>query len=527
MTGPKLLGTAGAEAYSFPLMIRRLLPATVAATTEIVSDGRRFGYTDLLERIHRLASGLYRSGVRPGDTVAVMDWDSHRYLECYFAIPMLGAILQTVNVRLPGDVLAFTLRQSGATTLLYHHDFASLVAAVLPALPAIGTAVTFGKDAEADGFEALIDEGDPTFVFVDFDENAIATTFHTTGTTGDPKQVFFSHRQVVLHTLAAAVAVANQPPGQRACRDDVYMPLTPMFHVHAWGMPFVATMLGMKQVYPGRYDPSTILRLKQEEGVTFSHCVPTIVRMLIDAARSSGAALDPWTMIIGGSALPEALAEEAAAIGIETVAGYGMSETGPVIAIARSAPGDPTAVRCRAGMPIPLVDVAVDGARSNELTLRAPWLTQGYAIQEASDTLWQGGRLHTGDIAEIHSDGGINIVDRLKDVIKTGGEWVSSLEIEDLLMLQRGVAEAAVIGVPDARWGERPVAFIVLVANAADVTAEVLRAGIAAEIKQGAISRYAIPDAIYLVPSLPRTSVGKIDKKVLRETLKIDRETIV
>lgn len=221
-------------------------------------------------------------------------------------------------------------------------------------------------------------------------------------------------------------------------------------------------------------------------------------------------------MIIGGSALPEALAEEAASIGIEAVAGYGMSETGPIIAIARSAPGDATVSRCRAGIPIPLVDVAVDPERGNELTLRAPWLTQGYATQAASDELWEGGRLHTGDIAALDPDGGIRIVDRLKDVIKTGGEWVSSLEIEELLMSHPGIAEAAVIGVSSERWGERPIAFVVLAPGVHDVTAEAIRAEVVRHIEHGTVSRYAVPDDIHFTDALPETSVGKVDKKQLR-----------
>ncbi|MDK8216816.1 MULTISPECIES: long-chain-fatty-acid--CoA ligase [Sphingomonas] len=515
MTQPRLLETVAAEAYSYPLLIRRLLPKPETTSQEIVSDGRRFGYAAFIERVHRLASGLSQLGVQAGDTVAVMDWDSHRYLECYFAIPMLGAILQTVNVRLAPAAIGFTLRQSGASTLLYHNDFKPLADALLPALDILRV-VTFGGMA-GDGFEALIKAGDPGFAFDDFDENAIATTFHTTGTTGDPKQVFFSHRQLVLHTLAAATTIANQPVGQNVTRRDVYMPMTPMFHVHAWGMPFIATMLGMKQVYPGRYDPPTLLALKRNEGVTYSHCVPTILRMVVDAAKANAWDVGPWTMMIGGSALPEALAQEAEEVGIMALSGYGMSETGPVVTLARSQPEDTVGVRCRAGFPLPLVEVAIDQARGGELTLRAPWLTQGYSQQHASDALWDGGRLHTGDIAEIDADGAVRIVDRLKDVIKTGGEWVSSIELEALLTAEPGVAEAAVVGIPDARWGERPIAFVVRAAGPT-VSEEALREAVVARALTGAISRYAVPDAIHFCDALPRTSVGKVDKKALKET---------
>ncbi len=516
MNSPRLLTTPAAEAYAYPLLIRQLL-ANVAdqSRAEIVSGDLRLSYREFVARVGRLASMLAARGVRAGDTVAVMDWDSHRYLECYFAIPMMGAILQTVNVRLSSAQIEFTLRQSGASFLLRNADFSVSCAALLPRLPQVREVVVMSGPAGEDDYETLLAESDPAFPFVDFDENAIATTFHTTGTTGDPKQVFFTHRQLVLHTLALAASLANQPDGQGMRRSDVYMPMTPMFHVHAWGMPYVATMLGAKQVYPGRYDPAVLLALKRREGVTLSHCVPTILRMLLDADRADAAgegSLSPWTVVIGGAALPAALAQEARQAGITPVVGYGMSETGPVIALAREeeGAGEP---RCRAGFPIPLVHARCDEANGGELVLRAPWLTQGHAIQAASDDLWAGGWLHTGDVAQADADGALRIVDRLKDVIKSGGEWVSSVELEDLLTAEPEIVEAAVIGVPDPKWGERPAAFVVA-AETLDpmhVCARLQR-----HVASGRISRYAVPERLLVVDSLPRTSVGKIDKKALR-----------
>jgi len=354
MGTPRILTTPAEDAYAYPLLLRHLL-ANVARQTsaEIVSGQWHLTYDALLDRVTRLATLLSERGVRAGDTVAVMDWDSHRYLECYFAIPMMGAVLQTVNVRLSPAQIEYTLRESGAVFALHHADFAPLFDAIRPNLPAIHGAIPMEEDAKADSYEALIAATAPSFRFEDFDENAIATTFHTTGTTGNPKQVFFSHRQLVLHTLALAATLANQPSGQGLRRGDVYMPMTPMFHVHAWGLPFVATMLGLKQVYPGRYDPRRLLALKERERVSFSHCVPTILRMLLDA-RDDGESLGPWTVIIGGSALAPALAEEAARAGLSTLVGFGMSETGPVVALAR-APGlagrNPTKPNASVGRP--------------------------------------------------------------------------------------------------------------------------------------------------------------------------------
>jgi fatty-acyl-CoA synthase len=511
LNAPRLLTAPAAQAYVFPLLIRHLL-ANVADQTDavIISGDLRLTYRDFLRRVGQLASMLAAKGVRQGDVVAVMDWDSHRYLECYFAIPMMGAVLQTVNVRLSPAQIAFTLNQSGASCLLYHADFAPLCAG-LPAFPA---AIPMASDAP-DDYEIQIAAAASDYPFVDFDENAIATTFHTTGTTGDPKQVFFTHRQLVLHTLALAATLASQPDGQGMRRADVYMPMTPMFHVHAWGMPYVATMLGVKQVYPGRYDPARLLALKRREGVTLSHCVPTILRMLLDANDTGEGSLAPWTVVIGGAALPETLAREAGAAGIATVVGYGMSETGPVVALARDNAGQAGAL-CRAGFPLPLVQTRTDVDNGGELMLRAPWLTQGHATQAASDTLWAGGWMHTGDVAQADADGALRIVDRIKDVIKTGGEWVSSVALENLLEAQSGIVEAAVIGVPDARWGERPAAFVVAGAGFDPARA---CAALQDHVAAGRLSRYAIPERIIVVESLPRTSVGKIDKKALRTLL--------
>lgn len=522
MNTPRILTTPAGDAYAYPLLLRHLLANVAQQTTaEIVSGERRLSYHDLIDRVTRLATLLAERGVRAGDTVAVMDWDSHRYLECYFAIPMMGAVLQTVNVRLSPAQIEYTLRESGASFALHHRDFGALFDGIRPNLPAIRGAIPMEEDATPGSYEALIAATAPTFRFEDFDENAIATTFHTTGTTGNPKQVFFSHRQLVLHTLALAATLASQPAGQGLRRGDVYMPITPMFHVHAWGLPFVATMLGLKQVYPGRYDPKLLLALKQREGVSFSHCVPTILRMLLDARADDGETLGPWTVIIGGSALPPSLAAEAAHAGITTLVGFGMSETGPVVALARSPDGD-AAELCRAGFPIPLVHARVDTECGNELLLRAPWLTQGYGSQDASNILWAGGWLHTGDVAALDDDGAIRIVDRLKDVIKTGGEWVSSIAIEEFLMALPSVAEAAIIGVPDGKWSERPAAFVVPAAGSGAPDPQLLRGALMRHVDAGRLSKYAIPERVLVLDALPRTSVGKVDKKALRIRLAAD-----
>lgn len=531
------------SAYSYPLLIKQLLhtPLAVNPDQEIVyRDLKRYPYRDLRGRIGRLASALSGLGVSSGETVAVMDWDSHRYLESYFAVPMMGAVLMTVNVRLSPEQIAYTLNHCGAKAILVNSEFLPVLASIQSQLSAAqvfvlisdepGHAIPAGFAGE---YEALLDAASPAYEFPDFDENTRATTFYTTGTTGAPKGVYFSHRQLVLHTLATMGALSGAPEQGRVHRDDVYMPITPMFHVHAWGMPFIATLMGLKQVYPGRYVPDQLLKLIGQEKVTFSHCVPTILHMLLTSPGAATADLSAWKVIIGGSALPQGLAQAALDRGIDVFTGYGMSETCPILTLAqlktplRGDPAQEVALRAKTGLPVPLVDLRIvdpdmqdmarDGKSPGEIVVRAPWLTQGYYQNPAaSEDLWAGGYLHTNDIGVIDRHGYLQVTDRIKDVIKTGGEWVSSLEVESLISRHEAVSEAAVIGVKDAKWGERPLALVVLKPGAlADAGA--IQAHLGQFATAGTISKYAVPSTVLFVDSIDKTSVGKLNKKLLRE----------
>ena len=531
------------SAYGYPLLIKQLLhtPLAVCPEQEIVyREQKRYDYWTLRHRIGQLASGLQSLGIEPGDTVAVMDWDSHRYLESYFAVPMMGAVLLTVNVRLSPEQIAYTLSHSGAKALVINAEFLPVLLSIRGRLDNVDRFVLIDDSGAselpagfAEEYEALLAAASPDFAFPDFDENTRATTFYTTGTTGAPKGVYFSHRQLVLHTLATMAALSSAPKQGRIDRDDVYMPITPMFHVHAWGMPYVATLLGLKQVYPGRYVPDALLELIGREKVTFSHCVPTIMHMLLSSPAAKGVDLRGWKVIIGGSALPRGLAQTAVERGIDIFTGYGMSETCPVMTIAQlktpmlDDPARALDVRTKTGLPIPLVDlrivdpemhdVAHDGKTPGEIVVRAPWLTQGYwKNPEASEALWEGGYLHTNDIGVIDSDGYLQVTDRIKDVIKTGGEWVSSLEVESLISRHPAVGEVAVIGVRDAKWGERPLALIVLKAGETTDDAAIKK-HLSEFVSSGAISKYAVPQSVVFVDAIDKTSVGKINKKVLRE----------
>ena len=485
------------SAYQYPLIFKQLwhTPLLQAPDQEIVyRDLKRFTYRQIRERIGRLASALDKIGVRPGDTVGVLDWDSNRFLEAFFAIPMMGAVLQTVNVRLSPEQIAYTINHAKSSTLLVNDEFVGLLEGLRSQLPNVERLVVMSDRPSpqtggllfVDEYEALLAAASPDYEFPDFDENTQATTFYTTGTTGLPKGVYYSHRQLVLHALCELAFLGTAGVQGRVSRDDVYMPITPMFHVHAWGFPWAATLAGVKQVYPGRYDPALLLKLIKSEGVTFTHGVPTILQMLLGAAAAAKTDLAGLKMVVGGSALPKALAKQALAAGVDIYAGYGMSETGPIACVAhvktKDLGGDPEReleIRTGAGMTAPLVDLRIvdpdmkdvphDGKAAGEIVLRSPWLTQGYFDNpDTSEQLWAGGYLHTSDIAVVRPDGYVQITDRIKDVIKTGGEWVSSLQLEDLITQCPGVAEAAVIGVKDERWGERPLEHIPSCSNRKD-----------------------------------------------------------
>ncbi|MBN3786153.1 fatty acid--CoA ligase [Burkholderia sp. Ac-20353] len=548
------LVAATPSAYNYPLLIKQLLlnARSIHGDQEITYRGElRYRFSDFDRRLCRLASALTSLDVRHGSTVAVMDWDSHRYLESYFAIPMMGATLFTVNVRLSPQQILYTLNDSEAEAVLVHADFVEMLSQIWGELRFVRHVIVLADGQPmpktdlpvAGEYETLLEQASPEFSFGEFDENTKAAVFYTTGTTGDPKGVSYSHRNIVMHAMSTAMSLCAPRDGQRLHREDVYMPITPMFHVLAWGMPYIAIMLGLKTVLPGRYVPDVLLRLHETEKVTFSHCVPTILQMLLQAAPEDESALSGWKLVIGGSALSPSLCDAAMARGIDVFTGYGMSETGPIVALAQLPPGfassnrDDSAanhhkelqMRCSTGRPVAMVDFRVvdenmndvprDGKSPGEIILRAPFLTVGYNNKpDASEALWAGGYLHTQDIAVMHPDGFVQIVDRIKDVIKTGGEWVSSIDVERLISLVPGVVECAVIGVPDVKWGERPMALVVRGADR-EVSAPVVREHLMKHVETNRISRYAVPEEsrIVFVEEIPKTSVGKIDKKRLRQ----------
>ncbi len=534
------------SAYDYQLLIKNMLlcPVVYAPDQEIVYRGTfRYTYRELHQRVKKLANALTSLGVKPGDTVAVMDWDSHRYLECFFAVPMIGAVLHTINVRLSPEQILYTIDHAEDDVLLVNTEFLPILEQIRGRIDTVKCYVLLNDEAEpptstirfAGEYEELLTAALPDFDFADFDESTRATTFYTTGTTGLPKGVYFSHRQLVLHTMGMLAVMGSVMDHGRIHRQDVYMPITPMFHVHAWGMPYVATMLGIKQVYPGRYVPDLLLELVEKEKVTFSHCVPTILHMLFKHPHAQRIDLSGWKLIIGGAAMSRALCVEALGRGIDVFTGYGMSETCPILTLSHLtpemlelSPEEQAAIRCRTGRSLPLVDLKVvdaslrelprDNVSSGEIVVRAPWLTQGYLKDhKASERLWEGGWLHTGDVAVRDESGSVRITDRTKDIIKVAGEWVSSLELEDIIAHHRGVAEVAVIGVPDEKWGERPLALVIARPDSG-LTEKDVSHHVKEYADKGLVNKQVVLLKVRLVDAIEKTSVGKVSKVALRAT---------
>ncbi|WED24593.1 long-chain fatty acid--CoA ligase [Vibrio sp. JC009] len=523
------------EPSNYQLLIKSILFSPVGFDPEqeiVYANHRRHSYETFHNRVRQFANALTKMGVKKGDTVAVMDYDSHRYLECYFAVPMIGATLHMINVRLSPEQILYTIDHAEDDVLLINEDFLPILDQIKGRIDTVNQFVVLRDNQECE-YEQLLAAESTQFDFPDFDENTVATTFYTTGTTGMPKGVFFTHRQLVLHTLGLLATLGTSAVQGRLHREDIYMPITPMFHVHAWGLPFMATMLGVKQVYPGKYVPDVLLNLIEREQVTFSHCVPTILHLLLSSPKAASIDFSRWKVVIGGAALPKALCKSALEHNIDIFAGYGMSETCPILSIVQLDSEQlkldldiQAEYRSKTGKKVAMVEAHIvdqdmkklenNGEDTGEIVVRAPWLTPSYyKDNKNSKALWRGGYLHTGDVATMDSEGYIKITDRVKDMIKISGEWVSSLELEDIIHQHQAVSEVAVIGMPHDKWGEIPLALVAL-KEGAEVSEKELLGFTKDFIKKGILAREAVLMKFKLVDGIDKTSVGKVDKKKLR-----------
>ncbi len=528
-----------------PLLLRHFLTRSrqFFAGKEIVSRDYgglfRYDYGRFYDRTARLANVLGGLGVGPGDRVGTLAWNNHRHLELYFAVPCSGAVLHTLNIRLFRDQLVYVINHAADRVIFVDEDLLPVLEDVAGELKTVEHFVVMTDRKECPAtrlapvhlYEDLLAGAAPDYAFPeDMEENSAAAMCYTTATTGDPKGVVYSHRGLYLHSLAFLMADTIG-----LSERDCMLPVVPMFHANAWGLPFSAALAGSRQVFPGsRPTPADLAGLIETEKVTVAAGVPTVWMGLLELLEREEHDLSSLRVVVcGGSAAPRALLEAYDRRGITIVHAYGMTETSPLATVSRPVsrmddwPADRRyQVRAKQGWLVPGLEMRVvddqgreaprDGRAMGELWLKGPWVADGYYRDpERSRETFADGWLHTSDIVTVDTDGFIAIVDRSKDLIKSGGEWISSVDLENCIMSHPAVAEAAVIAVPHPKWVERPLACVVLKAAYRDQVDEAALL----EFLAGKVIRWWLPDRVVFLDEIPKTSVGKFSKKRLRELL--------
>jgi acyl-CoA synthetase (AMP-forming)/AMP-acid ligase II len=504
----------------------RMLPDAGGVVSLTEQGVTRASFGEVVDRVDRLAAALGTLGLERGDRAATFAFNSQRHFECYMAIPCSGAVLHTVNPRLFADQIVHVINHAGDRVVFVDDVLVPVLAPLAGRLETVEHFVVMG-DGPVEGLPGALRHDDLLAAagapeYPELDEREAAALCYTSGTTGDPKGVLYSHRSSTLHAASALMA-----GGLSIAPTDRVLVVVPMFHVNAWGLPYAAALAGATMVLPGRHLTAPALAgLIAGERCTVMACVPTIYADLLRHADTEGAELGTLhTAICGGSAMPEALArafEERH--GVRMLHAWGMTETSPMGTVARVDPATAAEEawprRVTQGRPMPFVELRLvaadgsevpwDGSSTGELEIRGPWIARAYYGGEGAEC-FDGGWLRTGDIAHIDPQGWVQITDRAKDVIKSGGEWISSVELENQLMAHPAVREAAVIAVPDERWGERPLACVVL---GGEASSDELRVFL-----EPRVASWWVPDEFAFIDELPKTSVGKFDKKALRATL--------
>jgi fatty-acyl-CoA synthase len=513
---------------------RRMRTMTSGAEVVTLLEGggvSRASYGEVIRRANRLAGALRGLGVQAGDRVATFAWNTQQHLEAYMAIPCMGAVLHTLNIRLFEEQLTFVINHAKDRIIIVDDSLVPMLEKVLGTIEGVEHFVVIGDgDAaalpNAIRYEDLIADQPDEFDYPRIDGAAAASLCYTSGTTGNPKGVLYGHRSTVVHALAECMADTLDVRAS-----DRVLPVVPMFHANAWGLPYACGLMGASLIMPGRFlqaDP--LSGLIEREQVTFAAAVPTIWMDVLRKCADNPAALSSLRRVVcGGAAVPRSLMERfEETFGISIIQGFGLTETSPLVAAANPPAGaegeEHWRYRMKTGRVSPLVEariidasgeeLAQDGEQAGELELRGPWIASGYYEDaEATADKMHDGWLRTGDVATIDGMGYIQITDRAKDVIKSGGEWISSVELENAIMGHPAVVEAAVIAKPDERWTERALACVVIEPGA-EVSAEDLN-----EHLKPLVAKWWLPDEYAFIDEVPKTSVGKFDKKVLRRRL--------
>ncbi len=492
---------------------------------------------EMAARINRLAGALKRLGVKPGDRVATLAWNNDRHLELFYAVPCMGAVLHTLNLRLFSQHLEFIINDAEDKVLFVDQSILGLLKPLVGKMPSIKEFVLMSDSAsppikaseneiaDMHDYESLLAAESTSYPWPKLSERMAAGMCYTSGTTGNPKGVVYSHRSQFLHTMGIL-----QGESLGLTEKDVVLPVVPMFHANSWGLPYATGMAGAKAVLPGRFsaDPKSLVELTKQEGVTFLAGVPSVWIALAAYMKQTGERLPTVkTTVCGGSAVPRALMETMDELGLHILHAWGMTETSPLGSVAHVVSGTPPEkeleTRLYQGRPAPGVELRItdpgtgeelpwDGVAFGEIQVRGPWVARAYHNGYDPDKLTEDGWFRTGDVAKVTPDGYIVIVDRTKDVIKSGGEWISSVELENAIMAYPKIMEAAVIGLPHPKWDERPVAYAVPKPEfkGAVTQQEVL------DFLKDRVAKWWLPDEVRFIDEVPKTSVGKFDKKVLR-----------